>query len=211
MDAPDSQKDSVRPPSHMFGSSAPSGFSALPRPETRFNRALLRVSARRARRHLVLNDLRPWVTDSVETFARLGAMAAALEKVQQSFERHWRMVDAAAPRNVWFGEVVFGRDAEPRVFIYTDSPWSRTPQRLFRIGTQAAVDHIVAHLLEYHSGSDYGEGAACRDQCRLMLERRGWQYKASAITTVIIHRLHKQIPLRTYSPALREHYDRKRS
>lgn len=188
----------------MDGSAAPEGFAALPRPETRFNRLLLWLSGHWPRRTLALDDLRPSLEATLETFGDLGVDDDALEIVRRSFEHHWHAVDTPAPRNVWFGEVVFGADEVPLVFIYTDSPWSRTPQQLFRLATLASVDHIVAHLVEYHLGADYGEAAACRDQFRLMLARRGWQYKISAMAVVALHRVHKQIPLRGYLPALKE-------
>jgi len=66
---------------------------------------------------------------------------------------------------------------------------------------------MVAHLLEYFSGAEYGEEAACRDQIRrLLLARRWLADTAMAVVIVICHRLHKHMPLRIYGPALRERY-----
>ena len=101
---------------------------------------------------------------------------------------------------------MFARARDPLVFMYPDSPWGRTPRPFYGIATQAAVDHMVAHLIEYFSGAEYGDEAACRDQIRLMLARRRLANTAMAVVIAIGHRLHKGVPLRNYGPALRERY-----
>ena len=193
----------------MAGSAAPESFAALDRPDTRFNRLVKRLSGLRTERRVALADLEPCVEDALARFAELGAPAHAIEAVRDNFARRWSIASGPSPADVWCGEVVFDQDdptTEPLVFMYPDSPWGRTPHRLFRVSTEAGVDHMVAHLLEYFAGADYGEEAACRDQVRLMLARRRPSRTVAAALIAIGHRLHKQIPLRVYVPALRERY-----
>lgn len=190
----------------MLGSTAPERFAALPRPDTRFNRCIRRASSARRPRALKLDDLRPLVDESLRTFSRLGASPQSVSAVQRSFARSWSAAETPAPSDVFCGEVVFAHTREPLVLMYPDSPWGRIPQPFYGIASQAAVDHMVAHLLEYFSGAEYGEEAACRDQIRLMLARRRLADTAMAAVIAICHRLHKNVPLRSYGPALRERY-----
>ena len=206
MSEPDPKPAEASRPSHMRGSAAPEEFSALPRPETLFNRLVRRLFGMRRTRSVLLEDLRPWLYESLRAFAVLRAPSHAIAAVTDSFEHRWSIADTPAPKDVWCGEVVFSEGREPLVLMYPDSPWGRAPNRFFAIATQAGVDHMVAHLLEYYSGSDYGEKAACRDQVRLMLVRRGPQHTVMAVAIAVGHRFHKRIPLATYQPALRERY-----
>lgn len=194
------------PPAYMRGSAAPDGFAALPRPDTRFNRLVRRLTRERPTRAVVLGDLSPWVEDSLRMFGLLGAEPETIEAVWDSFKRRWRIATTEAPADVWCGEVVFSEKEEPLVLMYPDSPWGRVPGRLFAIASQAGVDHMVAHLLEYFAGRDYGEEAACRDQVRLMLARRRPATSIAAVLIALSHRLHKHIPLSAYGPALRERF-----
>jgi hypothetical protein len=107
---------------------------------------------------------------------------------------------------VWCGEVVFAPSSAPLVYMYPNSPWGRVPGPLFDMASQAGVDHMVAHLFEYFAGHDYGEQAACRDQVRLMLARRGPMTSIVAVLIAVSHRFHKRIPLSIYVPAFRERF-----
>lgn len=190
----------------MRGSAAPAGFASLHRPKTLFNRLVRLVFGMRSTRSLLLEDLRPWLCESLRAFAALRAPAHAIAAVMDSFEHRWSIAHIPAPEDVWCGEVLFGEGREPLVLMYPDSPWGGTPKWFFDIATQAGVDHMVAHLLEYYSGADYGEEAACRDQVRLMLIRRGLQHTVMAAAIAVGHRFHKRIPLAIYRPILRERY-----
>jgi len=190
----------------MRGSAAPEGFAALPRPDTPFNRLVRRIGDGRRPAQVALEDLEPAVEDALARFTGLGASSESIAAVRDNFARRWSIAPGPSPADVWCGEVVFGEGEEPLVLMYPDSPWGRTPRRLFSISTQAGVDHMVAHLLEYFAGADYGEEAACRDQVRLMLARRRPSSTIAAALIAIGHRLHKQIPLSAYLPALRERY-----
>jgi hypothetical protein len=208
MTAPNSDFSRGYPPRprHMEGSVAPEGFSALPRPPTRFNRFVRKATGAHKARALTISDLRPYIDDSLAIFAGLAADCTAIEAVRDNFERHWLVAEAPAPRDVWCGEVTFRDGQEPVTLMYPDSPWGRLPGPVFPIATQAGVDHMVAHLVEYFSGTDYGEAAACRDQVRLMLARRRPAATAMAVAIALGHRLHKRIPLTTYRTALAERF-----
>lgn len=206
MPEPPSTQPSEKTLAHMRGSAAPEGFVALPRPPTPFNRIVRRLSRTHRTRAVELDELRPWVEDSLATFRMLGAELETIEAVRGNFMSRWRIASSEAPADVWCGEVVFSEGGEPLVFMYPDSPWGRLPSPLFALGSQAGVDHMVAHLLEYFAGRDYGEEAACRDQVRLMLARRRPVASIIAVMIAVSHRFHKRIPLSVYRPALRERF-----
>jgi hypothetical protein len=201
-----SDQSSDRRSSYMQGSAAPAGFSALPRPRTRFNGLVSRVFRAHDAREVHLEDLEIWLDDSLATFQLLGASDQAIASVRDNFRDRWRISAKEAPADVWCGEVVFSEGSAPLVFMYPNSPWGRLPGWSFATASQVGVDHMVAHLLEYFEGRDYGEEAACRDQVRLMLARDGILTNAVAALIAFSHRLHKHIRLSTYRPALREHF-----
>jgi hypothetical protein len=192
--------------SYMHGSAAPAGFSALPRPRTRFNRLVKRVFRARSARDVHVQELEIWLEDSLATFRRLGASDHAIASVRDNFRDHWSISAMEAPADVWCGEVVFSKGSAPLVFMYPNSPWGRLPDWSFAMASQVGVDHMVAHLLEYFEGHDYGEEAACRDQVRLMLARDGILTNATAVLIALSHRLHKHVRLSAYRPALREYF-----
>jgi len=179
--------------------------SALPRPGMNLiNRLAMLATGRRRPRQLKRPELDRWVEDSVATMTAIGADRATLDRVRTE-SRSWQISSDPAPEEVWCGEIKWPPepDREPETFIYPDSPWGRIPARkLFELGGQTGIDHMVSHLYRYLKQDDFSEEAACTDQVRLMLARPGLRSRIAGIAICLGLRLHKEIPLREFRARL---------
>lgn len=188
------------PPIHD-GNSA----SALPRPGMNLINRLATMTTRGRRpRQVQRPELDRWIEDSVATMASIGADRAALDLVRAD-SRTWEISCKPAPEEVWCGEIKWPPtpDEEPKTYIYPDSPWGRTPTRkLFELGGQTGIDHMVSHLYRYLKHDDFSEEAACADQVRLMLARPGLRSRIAGIAICVGLRFHKEIPLREFRTRL---------
>jgi len=168
------------------------------------NRLAMAVTRWRQPRQLERSELDRWVGDSIATMSALGADDATLKSVR-SDSKSWIISSEPAPEEVWCGEIKWPPVAneKPKTFIYPDSPWGRLPsRRLFAVGGQTGIDHMVSHLYRYMKRDDYSEEAACTDQVRLMLARRGLRSRVAGIVICLGLRFHKEIPLREFRSRL---------
>lgn len=179
----------------------PGKKSALPRPGLNPVNWLAHFATRGRRpRRVERAELDGWIEDSIATMTSLGADPATLDLVR-SESRGWEISAEPAPEEVWCGEIIWPKtpDEEPETYIYPDSPWGRMPGRkLFELGGQTGADHMVSHLYRYIKQDDYSEEAACTDQVRLMLARRGLRSRIAGLAIGLGLRFHKEIPLREF-------------
>lgn len=178
---------------------------ALPRPGMNpINWLVLVATKWRPPREVKRPELDRWIEDSITAMSALGADRAVLELVRDD-SRSWTISSQPAPKEVWCGEIKWPATSseEPKTYIFPDSPWGRSPsRRLFALGGQTGIDHMVSHLYRYFKKADYSEEAACTDQVRLMLARPRLKSRIAGIAICLGLRLHKEIPLREFRTRL---------
>ena len=177
-----------------------SNHQAFYRPTTRFNRMLDGVFSMYDPLHQVdESTLRRWQDSSHDIFRGMVEDTRILDRVVE--DAFWSLSKGSPPENTWFGEAKFDGKEIPQVMIYKESITTRLPTEfLFNLAGQSGTDHIFCHLYAFYAGQDdYVEEVACKYQFLAARERGGMTWNSVAGLIVVLHRLHKNIPLSNYS------------
>ncbi len=169
------------------------------RPHTALNGIVERLARIFPKRLILGSDIECCLTESVRSFATLGADPLVLRRVQT--ETQWNIREASAPRDVWCGEATFAVNGNPVVSFFQDSVTTHLPgQKLFGIALQCGVDHMVGHLYPYYCGrEDYGEHVACRLQYFAVSTRQSMSWRFVSGLLKLIYWRHKLIPFSNYA------------
>lgn len=178
-------------------------YSAPPRPHTAMHSVIRRALDIVPKTKFTWADYMSMRDDSAQALEAAGVSSSVLDSAVNS--ARWILADRPSPEEVGAVEAKFSEGETPLAILYGNSPATSFPRRISEILVQGGVDHLMGHLTLGAAGFDpEDEERACILQL-LASTKRAEQgskaYGAYALAMIPGYRVHKGIPLRSFSSA----------